>query len=89
MQRRLDRLLDAIDRRANELALVRRQFRQSLEQSGNLAVLAKEGSLDLLKRVRVVGRREGERRVLDDLVEILHGLPKKGGSRLLSRDRSS
>ena len=50
IERRLDRFLGAIDRRADGLSLVWRKFGQALEQGCDLAALAEEGGLDLLKR---------------------------------------
>jgi hypothetical protein len=85
VERRFDGVLAAIDRRTGGLALVRRQFGQTLEQLGHLAVLAEVSGLDLLQRIRVVGRRKGGRRGVDYLIEVVHGIHrKKGGLRLLS-----
>jgi hypothetical protein len=59
VERRFDGFLGAIDRRAGGLALVRRQLGQPLSNSVIWPLLPRSG-LDLLKRVRVVGRRKGE-----------------------------
>jgi hypothetical protein len=74
---RLDSILGAIDRRARGFSLLGRQFGHTLEQFSDPTALAKVNGFDLLKCVRVVGHRKGSRRCLDNLIEVVHGSPKK------------